>query len=163
MKSEVLNKLARDTVLIHTTVEIPAKSFAVLDSYDDTNHYFIVTKPNADNMSSSKVVVVPELIAANKAGIAYIGGIHVVLMTGGESIAAGDMVGTDENEWTAIEGVGFYVVDVFTNDIVIRLTPYPLVVGDGLWFDDGVLKVKIDSDQFQFDTGALQTKIDECP
>lgn len=122
MKTEYLTSRVPDLITVHTTVEIPAKSFAKLDSFDNTNDYFNVSKPDADNIPAEQVVIVPELIPANKTGVAYIGGIHVVLKTAGETIAAGDVVGTDDAQWTAINGSGFHVVDVFTNDIVVRMS-----------------------------------------
>ncbi|MHC4123423.1 MAG: hypothetical protein ACYSSI_07610 [Planctomycetota bacterium] len=112
---------------------IPANSFAMIKAsspYDHWKGYFKVTKPDADNLPWSRLVVVTEEIPSGKAHYGYVEGIFVVKMTSGESFAAGDKCGSDANAWTAIEvdddGDGnndgqFYVVDVVdTNYLIIR-------------------------------------------
>jgi len=109
-----------DTIRVTCSSEIPACSLAVIDSYSKSDHCFTVSKPTADNISPEQLVIVPELVPANAIGIAYKNGVHVVEQTSGETIAAGDYVGTDANAWTAIKGEGFYVVDVDGDYLVIR-------------------------------------------
>lgn len=113
----------------NTSENIAAFSFAKLDGYDTYSHYFKVKKPDADNLPLSQIVIVPELVYAGKIGLAYFDGICVVKKTTG-SITAGDKVGTDNNQWTAIEisddSLGnndgqFLVLDTYDTDkLIIR-------------------------------------------
>lgn len=144
---------------------IPALSFAILVSYDKVNQCFNVTKPGDDNISADKVIIVPEAIDHVKKGIGIITGIGVVQKTAGETIAAGDYVGTDANQWTAIEieKGSHYVITVSTDYLVVRLSNAgSFSIGDGLQWDGDTLVLKIDPDQLQFTAGHLQTKIAIC-
>lgn len=105
--------------------QIPACSFARQGSYDVDNQCVIIGRPIEDNMSADKIMVIPELIPQNTIGVAFLDGIHVVKKTSGETIVSGDMVGTDENEWTAIKcSDGYFrVISVLDDDyLVIRAT-----------------------------------------
>ena len=73
-------------------------------------------------MAFAQVVVIPEQIGIDDIGWAYIDGIFAVEKTPGETIAAGDKVGTDTDKWTAIkiedDSYGnndgqFYVIDTY--------------------------------------------------
>ena len=101
---------------------IPALSFAEIISYNQTNQYFEVVKPTSDNLKNEKIIIVPDEIANGKVGIAKISGIVVVKKTVGETIVAGDFVGTDTAEWTAIKVTNgaYYVISIFTDYIVVR-------------------------------------------
>jgi len=106
--------IVRFTIRVYnnTGAEIPAMSFAKLLNYQVAYQYFIVSKPDADGLAAHKVVIIPEAIPNGKVGYAYIGGVGVVKATTAGQISAGDLVGTDENQWTAIEGNQFYVLTV---------------------------------------------------
>ena len=81
-------------IIVHNTYEsaIPANSFVMILSYDKTNQHFNVDRPDADLIAESEIAIVPEEIAS------------------GETISAGDTVGTDTDEFTAILGAGGFKV-----------------------------------------------------
>ena len=110
---------------------IPAASFAILGAYTKASQYFAVTKPAADNEDPSTVVIIPEAIANGDTGIAIIDGLGVVLKTGG-AVSAGNEVGADATAWTAILGLGFRVMYVDGNYLVVRKTC--VGVNAGKWF-----------------------------
>lgn len=91
-------------VLIHNNYAdtIPAKSFVRITSYNKTLQHFDVNRPDGDGMENSEIAIVPEEILVDELGIAIIEGIGVVTKTAGETIAAGDIVGTDKDEFTGI-------------------------------------------------------------
>jgi len=85
-----------------SVLTIPAYSFARLkQAYSSSLHYFEIEQPDADNLPLSEVVIVPEEIPPGKVHLAYTSGICIVAKTFGETIVAGDKVGTHANKWTA--------------------------------------------------------------
>ena len=117
-----------NTIRIKNTTggTIPANSFGKIKvgSWSATNHFFEVEKPDADNLVFGLVVVIHDEIANGKIGLACYDGVMVVKETSGESIVAGDKVGTDANQWTAIEIADdsygnndgqFFVMDTFVD------------------------------------------------
>ena len=99
-------------IIVHNTYEsaIPANSFVMILSYDKTNQHFIVDRPDADFFAESELAFVPEDIAEDDLGVGIIDGVGVVKETSGETISAGDTVGTDTDEFTAILGAGGFKV-----------------------------------------------------
>lgn len=90
-------------IRVKAGVNVPAGSLAKIGTYDVSGQFFNITKPNADNIDFDQVVIIPSALTADKPGLGYIKGIHVIQKTAGETIVAGDLVGTDTNEWTAIK------------------------------------------------------------
>lgn len=119
---QTTQELRSNEVVIYNNAgeTIPALSFAEIESYDTVNKYFSVKKPTSDNLSAEKILIVPEAILDTKIGVGVIDGVGVVLKTAGNTVAAGGEVGTDNGEYTAIEGLGFYVITVDGNYLIVR-------------------------------------------
>ena len=85
---------------------IPTFSFVRLYGFDNSgsNRFFKAYKPNADNMQWCSLAVVLTDIPIDKTGIAHIAdSIYSVKKTSEETIIAGDFIGTDQDEFTAIK------------------------------------------------------------
>lgn len=104
-------------ILVVPAEDVPALSFAKLSSYNSTNQYFTITKPDINNLSIDKVVIVPYAIPNGKKGIAYIDGIHPIQK---DSISSYTSVGTKANSWQAKEGTTFNVVENLDSIAIIR-------------------------------------------
>lgn len=115
---ETFNRFSSQMIRVKTTVEIPAKSFAVITGYSVPDLAFTVAKADSDNTGDAAVIV-PVGIPANKIGMAYQHGISLVQKTSGETVAAGDRVGVGANSWTAKKSEsGAWVVVVVSGDVL---------------------------------------------
>jgi len=95
-----------DEVRIICPDNIPAESYAEIDSWNVENQCFTVKKPTMDNLPVFRLLVVPEAVTANKPGFAYPGGLRAVTKASGEVVNAGNTIGTGKNSWEAREGDG---------------------------------------------------------
>lgn len=114
------------------TVEIPQGSLIKISTYDAASQRVTIIKPDADDIVYSGVVINPNLTAANKVGLGFVDGIHVVEMASGETVVAGDKVGTKANSWHAKEfyrGM-FYVIAKIGNYLIVRATTRDMLVPD---------------------------------
>lgn len=85
------------------TAEIPAASFVLVVSWDESNQRMTVKQPDKDNLPFDTCLIAPELVAANKSGLGFFEDIHVVKKAAGETPSAGDCVGTKKDSWYAKE------------------------------------------------------------
>jgi len=122
---------------------IPAKSFAKISEaqfgeYSLNYNSFDVVRPDEDNMEAAKLLFVPQSLADDDIGLAFIDGFFWVTKTTGETIVAGDKVGTDANEFTAIKidddtygnnDGQFLVLGVDGDDLLVR----PRVRESAIW------------------------------
>lgn len=103
-------------------VEVPANSFAKIESWSESDQRLTISKPDEVNLPFAKVVAVPKALAANKPGIVQTDGIFVVEKESGETISKGNLVGTGKDKWGAVKdykGV-FKVVDIIGSKLILR-------------------------------------------
>ncbi len=113
---------------------IPAKSFVKISNFSKLYasgylHGFEVERPDADNIKAAELLFVAESIDTGDISLAFVDGIFWITQTTGETIAVGDKVGTDTDEFTAIKVADdaydnndgqFLVVGIDGDDLLVR-------------------------------------------
>ncbi len=101
---------------------IPAKSACIVTGYDATNKLWEIDRRGSSDPDNAPVVVVQEIIASGKNGIAFFDGLHVVLKDAGYTPTVGDIVRPKEDSFKLEQDdVGsFVVIKINSNDLYVK-------------------------------------------
>jgi hypothetical protein len=110
-----------EVIIKNTSGELlPGNSFARITGYNKADQHFDVDKPDEDGISPNFVTMVPVSIPNGERGVGIIEGVGVVKKESGVSVSMGDTVGTGENKWEAVATVGFTVLHIDGDYLIVR-------------------------------------------
>lgn len=101
----------------------PENSIGKIDSWNESDQQFTLSQPDEDNLSFSKIAVMPKAMLADKPGIVHLDGFCIVEKAAGETINVGDTVGTKKDSWKVRQSEGgAFLVFAVDNKLVVRPT-----------------------------------------